>query len=95
MSKKIFFPIILNSSCISVNCIYIILCLFCKNTFYVGETSCIKNRMHSHISTKKKFNIYYSNKNDCEIGYHFSLKRHKTANHFRLLIFYSNIEDKA
>ena len=36
MSKKMFFPIISNSSCISVNYIYIILCLFCKNTFYIG-----------------------------------------------------------
>ena len=39
--------------------------------------------MQSHRSTIKNFNIYYSTKNDCEIGYHFSLKGHKTIDHFK------------
>ena len=82
MCKKIFFPPISNSSCISVNCIYTIKCLFCKNTFNTGETNCMKNRMLSHRSTLKKFNLYYSTKNDCVNFYHFSLKGHKTADHF-------------
>jgi hypothetical protein len=42
----------------------------------------------------KNFNIYYSNKNEAEVGYHFSLIGHDFKSHLKFLIFDSNINDK-
>ena len=92
--NNFYFPIISHSSCNSKGCIYIIACLLCKNTYYIGETNSLKERMAVHRSTIKNYNIYNSNKNNCEVGFHFALKGHDPNKHFRFLIFDTNKNEK-
>ena len=50
--------------------------------------------MSAHRSNIKTFDVYYSNKNGCKEGNHFALKGHNSKDHFRILIFDTNIENK-
>ena len=92
--NNFYFPMITNSSCDSKGCIYIIVCLLCKNTYYIGETQSIKERMSTHRSTINNFDIYNTDKNKYEVGYHFALRGHRIKDHFRFLIFDKNIFEK-
>jgi hypothetical protein len=74
-------PILDNSSCNSMYCIYIIKCILC-NSFYIGQTVDIVSRLYTHINDIKKFKMYITDK--C-VAIHFNLKNH---NYLRDLSIY-------
>ena len=57
LTENFILPIFSNSSCNSKDLIYFIFCSFC-NTFYVGQTKNLKERMYKHIYDIKKFIAY-------------------------------------
>lgn len=85
-------PILNNSDCNSIGCVYIIFCNLC-NVFYVGETgNSLNSRFYNHIYSIKKFLPFETKHN--EIPYHFNLRGHNYLQHMRIYIFKSGITDK-
>ena len=88
-------PILTNSSCDSMGCIYIIFCLKC-DCLYIGETSrSIKTRILEHLRNIKKFgnNLEYSLANINkfqEIAIHFNERGHP-QNDFKFCVFEANV----
>ena len=75
----------------SINAIYIIKCKLCPNTYYIGETKCIKNRISQHINDIKNFIMY--KKYTC-VSLHFNLKNHNYKEHFSFFVFERSLEDR-
>jgi hypothetical protein len=90
LTENFILPIFSNSSCNSKDLIYFIFCSFC-NTFYVGQTKNLKERMYKHIYDIKKF-IAYS-KNTTSVSIHFNLKHHDYTKHFSFFVYKNEIND--
>ena len=71
-----------DSTCTSLDCIYIIKCSLC-NTFYVGKTNNIKKRLYNHLNDILKFKQYINYTN---VSIHFNLKDHNIFKHFSFII---------
>ena len=98
INERIRLPLLSNSNCTSIGCIYIIKCKLC-NAFYIGETArSVKTRIKEHLSNIKKLNkdirrsISFVNSNS-EVAHHFNLKNHFTHLHFSFTVFMSEIID--
>jgi hypothetical protein len=96
--KNIKLPILSQSDCSSISCVYIIKCTLC-NHFYIGETSReIKSRIKEHLYNINKMNkdirksLKYINYQS-EVAKHFNLKGHNISDHFSFTVFISNIDD--
>ena len=90
LTDNFILPIFSNSSCNSENLIYFIFCSFC-NTFYIGQTHNLKQRMYKHIYDIKKF-IAYSN-NTTSVSTHFNLKHHDYSKHFSFFVYRNKIDN--
>lgn len=84
-------PIWDNSSCNSLNCVYIIYCKFC-NKFYIGQTNNLKKRIYKHLYDIKKFKPF--SYNSTSISIHFNLKYHIFQDHFSFFIYRNNLQDQ-
>jgi hypothetical protein len=84
------FPIQSKSTCTSKGIIYIIFCSFC-NTFYIGQSECLKDRMYNHIYDIKKFKYPFSEFKS--VALHFNLKYHDYKKHFSFFVLRKNIEN--
>jgi hypothetical protein len=82
-------PIYDNTSCNSVNVIYILKCKLC-NKFYIGQTNNLKNRINSHLYSIKSF-VPFNVNNTC-VSIHFNLKPHNFKHHFSFYVFRSDID---
>ena len=82
-------PIVNNSNCNAINCIYIIFCKKCK-MFYVGETINLQSRMYNHINDIKTFKPFET-KDKC-VPLHFRTKNH-VENDFSFFVLQSNINN--
>ena len=51
-------PMFDNCNCETVNCVYIISCNLCRDTFYIGQTNCISNRNYNHLRDVTNFKKY-------------------------------------
>ena len=91
-NDKFSLPILNESDCNSIGCIYIIYCNLC-NLFYIGETGLsLKSRLARHIYKIKKLIPFEGS--STEISNHFNLKGHDYRVHLRVFIFKSGILDK-
>ncbi len=89
--NNISIPVMNNCNCKSVNCIYIISCLFC-DAFYIGETCrSLEERLYNHLYNIRKFIPIH--KEFSEIAAHFNLFGHNYYHHLRISIFACNISD--
>ena len=79
-------PIFSKSSCDAKNLVYIICCSFC-NSYYIGQTQSLKERISSHKSKIKNF-ILFSDQFDA-ISTHFNLKFHSLDHHFSFYVLQS------
>ena len=88
ISQAFFLPIMSNSDCNSIGCIYIIHCKLC-NLFYVGQTgrSC-------HERIREHLNDIRNNDKDSEVAQHFNSKYHDYTVHFEFFIFKSDISTR-
>ena len=68
-------PMFDNCNCETVNCVYIISCNLCRDTFYIGQTNCISNRNYNHLRDVTNFKKYLIGMNKC-VAKHFHLKNH-------------------
>ena len=74
LKTNYYLPSFDNSSCDSINVIYIICCKL-SNAFYIGQTSrSVKKRINEHIYSINSF-IPFHDKNTC-VSIHFNLKPH-------------------
>jgi hypothetical protein len=83
-------PLLCSSSCDSTNCVYILKCKRCCNTFYIGETSSFRRRFLQHCNDIKKFIPYYVY---TSVSIHFNLKGHNLNNDIAFFIFDSNLNN--
>ena len=85
ITKTFIIPIMDNSDCDSVQCIYIIHCKLC-NQFYVGQTgrSC-HERIREHIYCIKNNKIY------SEVATHFNSQSHFYKKHLEYFIFKTEV----
>jgi hypothetical protein len=90
LTEKFFLPLFSNSSCNSTFLIYFIFCSFC-NTFYIGQTNNLKERMYNHIYDIKNF-VAYSD-NTTSVSTHFNLKHHDYKKHFSFFIYKTDVID--
>lgn len=82
-------PFFDNSSCDSLNVIYIIHCNIC-NCYYIGQTKNIKERLYNHIHSIKKFIPF----NNCTVvSNHFNLINHNFYNNFSFFIVKRDVDD--
>jgi hypothetical protein len=91
--NNFFLPIMCNSSCISVNVIYILYCNKCFD-YYIGETINFKERFN-----KYKLNIKTGNTKEDSINDGIYLIKHFQKDHYfktdsKFFIFKINITDK-
>ena len=87
--KNFIFPILSNSSCSSVNVIYIISCRLC-NSYYVGQTKYLKKRISEHLNTCIFNNSFGGN---CKgVMNHFNKNGHNLEKNFCFYVFRTNIE---
>jgi predicted GIY-YIG superfamily endonuclease len=72
-----------NSNCQTKNCIYLIKCKRCINTFYIGRTNNISNRIYNHLRSIIKFIpfIKYT-----VVSNHFKLVDHNFIEDFAFMI---------
>ena len=56
--KDFYLPILSNNNCESINSIYIIKCMKCKDFYYIGQTKHTKIRIKQHILDIKNFIPY-------------------------------------
>ena len=54
LTERFILPILTDSDCFSENIIYFIYCNFC-NTFYIGQSNNVRNRLYNHINDIKNF----------------------------------------
>jgi hypothetical protein len=90
LSDNFILPFFDNSDCNSLNVIYILKCNFCES-FYIGQTNNLKNRIKSRIYSIKSFIPFHKN-NSC-VSIHFNLKPHNFLYHFSFCVFRHNVED--
>jgi hypothetical protein len=90
LTEKFILPISENSDCKSENIIYIIFCSFC-NTFYIGQSECLKDRMYNHMYNIKKFNYPFTEFKS--VALHFNLRYHDYKKHFSFFVLRKNIEN--
>jgi hypothetical protein len=83
-------PILDHSSCNSENCVYIIHCKLC-NSFYIGQTVKIKDRIYKHLYDIKKFVPYTSKQHNTSVSVHFNLRHHNFYRDFKFMIFKKDI----
>lgn len=76
-------PILANSSCDTMNCIYVIKCVKC-NKFYIGQTNNLKKRLSTHLSSIRKFSLI--KENIMEVAEHFNLIDHDYINDLKFWI---------
>ena len=88
LTKKFMLPISCESNCQSKNIIYIIYCSFC-NTFYIGQSKDIKQRIYKHLYDIKTFIPFSSNISSVSI--HFNLKFHDYKHHFTFFVIKKDI----
>ena len=98
LNEQIRLPILSDSNCTSVGCIYIIKCKLCCS-FYIGETAReIRIRIKEHLLNISKLNkdlrksISFVNSNS-EVAHHFNLKNNFIDKHFSFTVFMSNVID--
>jgi len=79
------FPLIAkhNFSCNSINCVYVIICKKCPNTFYVGQTINLHNRMTNHLRDITNFSPF---KTYTSVSTHFNLTGHEIIKHFSFFV---------
>ncbi len=87
LTNSFYFPIMRNSSCNSLNLIYIIYCKSCL-FFYIGQTKNLKNRFNRH---KRNINLNIQNDETTKLVKHFNLPNHSLKN-FSFYIFKTDIE---
>ena len=68
-------PMFDNCNCETVNCVYIISCNLCRDTFYIGQTNCLSNRNYNHLRDVTNFKKYLIGMNKC-VAKHFHFKNH-------------------
>ena len=90
LTNNFILPISENTSCDSENVIYVIFCSFC-NTFYFGQSNCLKDRIYNHIYDIKTFK--YPFKEFKSVAVHFNLKYHDYKKHFSFFVLRKNIEN--
>ena len=90
LTNNFILPISENTSCNSKNVIYIIFCSFC-NTFYLGQSNCLKDRIYSHIYDIRKFK--YPFKEFKSVAVHFNLKYHDYKKHFSFFVLRKDLEN--
>ena len=78
-------PFLSYSSCNSTNCIYILKCKVCKDTYYIGETDTFKRRFYKHCNDIKNFIPFYVY--TC-VSTHFNQTNHSNFNLNEILCFY-------
>jgi len=79
-------PLLAYSNCHTKECIYIIHCKLCKNnTYYIGETSNARARIHRHLSDIKTCIPFY--KYTC-VSTHFNLIIHNNHNISEIFEFF-------
>ena len=79
-------PLLAYSNCHTKECIYIIHCKLCKNnTYYIGETSNARARIHRHLSDIKTCIPFY--KYTC-VSTHFNLIIHNYHNISEIFEFF-------
>ena len=81
-------PILSNSNCKSVNCVYILLCTFCSS-FYVGQTKNLEERIKTHL---RSIRLNRSSSNCKCVFNHFNQKSN-SINNFKFLVFKTDIID--
>jgi len=81
-------PILSNSNCKSVNCIYILLCTLCSS-FYVGQTKNLEERIKTHL---RSIRLNRSSSNCKCVFNHFNQNKH-SINYFIFLVFKTDIID--
>lgn len=82
------FPLIAknNFSCNSTNCVYVIICKKCPNTFYVGQTINLHRRITNHLRDISNFSPY---KIYTSVSTHFNLVGHDIFKHFSFFVIKS------
>jgi hypothetical protein len=91
LTNNFILPISENTSCNSKNVIYIIFCSFC-NTFYLGQSNCLKDRIYSHIYDIRKFK--YPFKEFKSVAVHFNLKYHDYKKHFSFFVLRKDLDNR-
>ena len=87
-----YLPILNNSSCDAKNAVYIIKCIIC-DSYYIGQTECIKTRLYTHIRGCK-FNIIPHSNNCSGVVEHFNKNDTCVINYFSFVVFRNNINNK-
>ena len=87
-----YLPILNNSSCDAKNAVYIIKCIIC-DSYYIGQTECIKTRLYTHIRGCK-FNIIPHSNNCSGVFEHFNKNDTCVINYFSFVVFRNNINNK-
>ena len=90
MTDKFVLPIFDHSDCKSENILYFIFCSFC-NTFYIGQSNCLKKRIYKHIYDIKVFKPF--SERITSVSIHFNLQHHNYKSHFSFFVFRKDIFD--
>jgi hypothetical protein len=91
LNQTFYLPICCNSSCDSEGIIYIIKCLFCPNTYYIGQSGqSLKKRVGAHISNIRTFKAFYKMTN---VSSHFNKFGHDYENCFSFYVFLKDCVD--
>jgi predicted GIY-YIG superfamily endonuclease len=90
LTDNFLLPISENSDCKSKNVIYIIFCSFC-DTFYIGQSECLKDRIYNHVYDIKKFNYPFTKFKS--VAVHFNLKYHDYKKHLSFFVLRKDIKD--
>ncbi len=83
-------PILSNTSCRSLNVVYVIFCRQC-NFYYIGQTKRLSKRIREHV-----LNCFLNDAlggNCSSVFPHFNLPKHHLKTDFRFMVFRSNIDD--
>lgn len=88
--NSVYVPITTNSSCNSINVLYISSCKLC-NEYYIGQSQGANVRLKTHIRAIR----YNRTSSDCVcVMKHFNQPKHFILKYFSINIFTTNIDNK-
>ena len=92
LKNNFLLPIFDDSNCKSVDLIYLIKCKKCFS-FYVGETSNLKDRIYNHLYSIKKFEPF-NEKKFTVVCAHFNSKGHNWVNDIVFYVIKIGLNDR-
>jgi hypothetical protein len=89
LNSNFYLPIENNSSCETIDCVYILCCTKCSY-YYIGQTNCFKRRFNEHVNKIINFVPFVTR--DSNVALHFNLAKHDYSQDLKFYIYKSDME---